>query len=437
MRRLGFVSDAGYRFERGVDFEHAAARRRARDRAHARDLRRAGRTALRCRRSAARARSGSRAAGARSRGCWASTLSTTRRSPTSSCGCASAFERERRRLRRHAAVVPLRSRDRGRLRRGSRAASTATTRSPRSPRARTADAARARGAAGAGDAQAPLVRARLAGSRHVRLRDAALEAALFRTRDAERADRGAESDRDSPRRDAHDAAAGLLEALRTNSSGSARAGARVRDRPRLRDARGEARAAVADRRASPRRRAAEQWGKPARRSISSTSRATSRRWRAPRRLTTERGRASVRCTRAGGARESTAIAIGWIGELHPRLVRQFELPLRAGRCSRWTGAAAGPRPCPLARPVSRQPIVRRDMAVIVDEAVPATAMLDAHSRRRSRRMSSAIAIFDVYRGRRIDPRQKKPCDSGAYAGYCTYFDGRGHRRDRSLRWSHA
>ena len=33
MRRLGFTSDAGYRFERGVDFEAAAARRRARDRA--------------------------------------------------------------------------------------------------------------------------------------------------------------------------------------------------------------------------------------------------------------------------------------------------------------------------------------------------------------------------------------------------------------------
>ena len=31
-RRLGFASDAGYRFERGVDFGGCATRRRARDR---------------------------------------------------------------------------------------------------------------------------------------------------------------------------------------------------------------------------------------------------------------------------------------------------------------------------------------------------------------------------------------------------------------------
>ena len=50
MRRLGFASDAGYRFERGVDFGGLRARRRARDAAHHRHLRRPRGTAHRHRR---------------------------------------------------------------------------------------------------------------------------------------------------------------------------------------------------------------------------------------------------------------------------------------------------------------------------------------------------------------------------------------------------
>ena len=79
--------------------------------------------------------------------------------------------------------------------------------------------------------------------------------------------------------------------------------------------------------------------------------------------------------------------------------------------------ADGRVPLPQAQPVSRLPVVRRDLAVVVDEACPAQALLDALRAAQRRRTSTTIALFDVYRGTGIDSRQEKPCDSGAYAGY--------------------
>ena len=61
-RRLGFATDAGLRFERGVDFDNGRARGRARDALIARDLRRPRRPGRRRQRRAAAARSGARAA---------------------------------------------------------------------------------------------------------------------------------------------------------------------------------------------------------------------------------------------------------------------------------------------------------------------------------------------------------------------------------------
>ncbi len=147
----------------------------------------------------------------------------------------------------------------------------------------------------------------------------------------------------------------------------------------------------------------EQWGVAKRPSTSSTSRATSRRWWHPRALTTERA-ATRRCIRAGGARAGRRRDVGWLGELHPRLVKHFELPrapilfeldlppLRSGRF---------PRHCP----VSKLPVVRRDLAVVVDDGLPAQDFLAALDAGRPPRVE-AVRLFDVYRGPGIGPGKK-------------------------------
>ena len=73
------------------------------------------------------------------------------------------------------------------------------------------------------------------------------------------------------------------------------------------------------------------------------------------------------------------IAAGWLGELHPRLVRHFGLPKRARRLRTRRRRSLSALPMPAGKPVSRLPIVRRDLGLVVDEAVPAQALLDALS----------------------------------------------------------
>jgi len=95
---------------------------------------------------------------------------------------------------------------------------------------------------------------------------------------------------------------------------------------------------------------------------------------------------------------------GWLGELHPRLVRAFELPeaavvfeLDLERLSR--------RPRPAGRAVSKLPVVRRDLAVVIDENVPAQAVLDALIAAKPPSVDR-LALFDVYRGPGVEPGKK-------------------------------
>jgi phenylalanyl-tRNA synthetase beta chain len=89
-------------------------------------------------------------------------------------------------------------------------------------------------------------------------------------------------------------------------------------------------------------------------------------------------------------------AIGWLGELHPRLAKDFELP-RAPIFFELDVAPLLPHPMPAAQPVSKLPVVRRDFAVVVDEAIPAGALLDALEAARPPRVL-ALRLFDLYRG---------------------------------------
>ncbi|MFI4953448.1 MAG: phenylalanine--tRNA ligase subunit beta [Burkholderiales bacterium] len=97
-------------------------------------------------------------------------------------------------------------------------------------------------------------------------------------------------------------------------------------------------------------------------------------------------------------------AAGWLGELHPRLVRAFELP-KAPVVFEIDQDAIQRIGLPVAQPVSRVPAVRRDVAVIVDEGVPAQALLDALDAVRPAHVVN-VGIFDVYRGPGVAPGKK-------------------------------
>jgi phenylalanyl-tRNA synthetase beta chain len=140
----------------------------------------------------------------------------------------------------------------------------------------------------------------------------------------------------------------------------------------------------------------EQWGAPSRPVDIFDIKGDLEALTAPRLLTTERfEHPSLHPGRAARVLIDGEAA-GWLGELHPRLTRQFELP-RAPVAGELDLALLLARPLPIGLPVSPLPRVRRDIAVVLDEGVPAQAILDALIGA-SVPPVDAIRLFDVYRG---------------------------------------
>ncbi len=98
------------------------------------------------------------------------------------------------------------------------------------------------------------------------------------------------------------------------------------------------------------------------------------------------------------------IPIGWVGELHPRWQQKYALP-QAPVLFEFELDALLAAPMPVCREVSKFPPVIRDLALVVDEAVPAQALLEAmHS------AGSAVVqqlwLFDLYRGKGVGEGKK-------------------------------
>jgi phenylalanyl-tRNA synthetase beta chain len=90
--------------------------------------------------------------------------------------------------------------------------------------------------------------------------------------------------------------------------------------------------------------------------------------------------------------------------LHPKWQKKYELPepLLAFEID------AEPLlqlPLPQYREVSRFPLVRRDLAVTVDEATPVQAILDGLLRGKAA-IVQEVRVFDVYRGKGIENGKK-------------------------------
>ncbi|MFQ5881624.1 MAG: phenylalanine--tRNA ligase subunit beta [Candidatus Methylomirabilales bacterium] len=98
--------------------------------------------------------------------------------------------------------------------------------------------------------------------------------------------------------------------------------------------------------------------------------------------------------------------LGWIGELHPEVIRSFDLATRAVAMEIDLDLLERHRRCVSPyRPLPRYPAVFRDMAVVVPERMPA-AEVEAAIRRVGGALVEAVYLFDVYQGEPV-PQGKK------------------------------
>ncbi len=101
-------------------------------------------------------------------------------------------------------------------------------------------------------------------------------------------------------------------------------------------------------------------------------------------------------------------AVGWIGELHPRWTQQADLPNPPVVFE--LDADVLMRSClPAPSELSKQPVVLRDLALWVDEAVTLQSMLDTIQTVRKEpgmEIVREVFLFDVYRDKSLSEKEK-------------------------------
>jgi phenylalanyl-tRNA synthetase beta chain len=96
--------------------------------------------------------------------------------------------------------------------------------------------------------------------------------------------------------------------------------------------------------------------------------------------------------------------VGWLGELHPQWQQQYDLPL----APIWFEVeldALLQSSVPYSQEVAKFLPVRRDLAVLVDDAVTVQTLLDA-MQKLSAPYVQEIVLFDVYRGKGVEENKK-------------------------------
>ncbi|RQR49888.1 phenylalanine--tRNA ligase subunit beta [Burkholderia sp. Bp9126] len=94
-------------------------------------------------------------------------------------------------------------------------------------------------------------------------------------------------------------------------------------------------------------------------------------------------------------------AVGWIGELHPRLMQKYELPHAPVMFEIDTDSVVA-RGLPAPSEVSKFPPVRRDIAVVVDQAVEVQALFDEMKKALADdacRFVQKVVLFDEFRAK--------------------------------------
>jgi phenylalanyl-tRNA synthetase beta chain len=97
-------------------------------------------------------------------------------------------------------------------------------------------------------------------------------------------------------------------------------------------------------------------------------------------------------------------AVGWLGELHPQIVKAINLPGSAFLFELEVDSAFCSNPLKF-NGISKFPSVRRDLAIVVDESVP-LAVLQENVTVSASGLLSELRVFDVYRGPGIETGRK-------------------------------
>ena len=110
--------------------------------------------------------------------------------------------------------------------------------------------------------------------------------------------------------------------------------------------------------------------------------------------------------RSGTLQQGPKLALGYFGELHPRILAALDLPGPALAFELRLDAVPEPKRRRRAPPdlPALQPI-RRDFAFVVDAGLPADTLLRA-IRGADRAMVASVSLFDVYEGANVAPGQK-------------------------------
>lgn len=89
-------------------------------------------------------------------------------------------------------------------------------------------------------------------------------------------------------------------------------------------------------------------------------------------------------------------AVGHVGELHPKWRQRYELP-QAPVAFELDADALLQRPVPVFAPISRQQAVTRDLAVVVGDGVTHAALMQAISAADTGGLVRAASLFDIYK----------------------------------------
>jgi phenylalanyl-tRNA synthetase beta chain len=148
----------------------------------------------------------------------------------------------------------------------------------------------------------------------------------------------------------------------------------------------------------------EQWGSPARRVDLFDIKADVEALAAPRHVTTAPDSLPWLHPARGARVLIDGVACGFLGELHPRLLSHFELAF-SPVVFELDLEPLLELSLPAATPISKFPAVRRDMAIVVDEGVSAQAILDTLDAVKPPYVER-IEPFDLYHGARLPPGKK-------------------------------
>jgi phenylalanyl-tRNA synthetase beta chain len=96
--------------------------------------------------------------------------------------------------------------------------------------------------------------------------------------------------------------------------------------------------------------------------------------------------------------------VGWLGELHPKLVRALDLTY-APILFELDWEETFDLEIPEFREISRFPQVRRDLAITLDESVPFSAIRERVTFAAGG-LLKALRVFDIYRGAGVEPGRK-------------------------------